>query len=291
MSRDPRGRTVTARVAGVQDGDRPANNNPVNAQMAASLVQLEGPRENVFLRFIADPDVAYLRIRDFGGQDFPQSIETAIRTLRDKGTEALILDLRGNGGGVDQYGALLVSQFTEEPFRYFDRIHLASIAPSFATWKPSTFVDLQNGTVADPRGGYLVTKRLHDGVAEHALTGEPFLRTLIVLIDGGTFSTAADVAAMLRHLDRATFVGEETGGTYEGNTSGLNALISLPHSGLGLKIPMYGYYNAVSQDHQGRGTQPDYPVEKTAADLLRGVDAQLEQAIAIIAASREERPR
>ena len=109
---------------------------------------------------------------------------------------------------------------------------------------------------------------------------------MFILIAGGTFSTAADVTAVLHHLKRATFIGEETGGTYEGNTSGLNALITMPNSGLRLKIPMYRYFNAVSPALRGRGTQPDYPVEKTVADLLRGVDAQLQRAVALAGATR-----
>jgi hypothetical protein len=60
----------------------------------------------------------------------------------------------------------------------------------------------------------------------------------------------------------------------------------MPNSGLVLKIPMYGYFNAVSPTLRGRGTQPDYPVEKTVADLLRGIDAQLQSAVALAGATR-----
>ena len=226
-----------------------------------------------------DPDVARLRIRSFGGQQFPASIETAFRTLRDKATKVLILDLRGNGGGVDEYGALLVSQFTDRPFRYFDRIQVKTIDPSFTTWVPRTYENMRVGTVPDPAGGYLVTSREHSGVAEQQPAPAAFLGTAIVLIDGSTFSTAADVTAQLHHLKRSMFVGEETGGAYEGNTSGLNAMVELPNSMLRLKVMMYGYWNAVESDGRGRGTLPDYPVERRAADLLAGVDVQLERAI------------
>jgi C-terminal processing protease CtpA/Prc len=103
-----------------------------------------------------------------------------------------------------------------------------------------------------------------------------------VLIDGGSFSTTADVAAQLRSRERATFVGEETGGTYEGNTSGLNALIVLPNSRLGLKIMMYGYWNAVrAPASPGRGTLPDHLVSRRVGDILRGTDPTLERAITL----------
>ena len=282
-ARDAEGPVVTTRLAGVVGAERARNSsgNPVNAPMLANAARLEGSRENVALRFVGGRSIAHLRVRAFAGAAYPDQIETAFRTLRDSGTTALILDLRGNGGGDDLYGALLVSQFTDRPFRYFDRIHLTTIRPSFATWRPSTFDELRDGTVADPAGGYLVTARLHEGVSERPPSRLPFLGRVIVLLDGGTFSTAADVTAVLHNMGRATFVGEESGGGYYGNTSGLNALIVLRHSRLRLRIPMYGYWNAVSAGEQGRGTRPDHAVERRTADVLRGVDAQWERALAL----------
>jgi len=109
----------------------------------------------------------------------------------------------------------------------------------------------------------------------------PFLGKLIVLMDGNTFSTAADVTAVLRQMKRATFVGEESGGGFEGNTSGRNASLTLPNSKLSLRVQMSGYWNAVSGGERGRGTQPDFPVEKKVSDLLRGVDAPMEKALAL----------
>jgi C-terminal processing protease CtpA/Prc len=155
---------------------------------------------------------------------------------------------------------------------------LTTIAPSFATWKPSTFESLKTGTVPDSGGGYRVTTTLHPGVGVQRPAAVQFRGTVVVLIDGGSFSTTADVAAQLRALGRATFVGEETAGDYAGNTSGLNALIVLPHSKLRLKIMMYGFWNAVRPDTPGRGTRPDHVVVARVADLLQGRDAALELA-------------
>ena len=291
-ARDADGPAVTTRLTGVVTAERArnANGNPANARMLENAARLEGSRENVALRFVSGPNIAHLRVRAFGGETYPDQIETAFRTLRDSGTAALILDLRGNGGGVDLYGAQLVSQFTDRPFRYFDRIRVTTIRPSFATWRPSTFEDLREGTVADSAGGYLVSPRLHGGVAERPPSRLPFLGRVVVLLDGGTFSTAADVTAVLHNMGRATFVGEESGGGYYGNTSGLNALIVLPHSRLRLRIPMYGYWNAVSAGEQGRGTRPDHAVDRRTADVLRGVDEQWERALALARGAAARQP-
>jgi hypothetical protein len=281
--RDTSGRSITSTIAGIIESDRRTIVNPVNAAMVENMARLDGPRGTIALQFFGDGAIARLRIRAFQGADFPATLDSAFGAMREKGTNALILDLRGNGGGVDEYGALLTSYFVERPFRYFDHIHLTTIAPSFATWLPRTFDQVRAGTVPGPKGGFRVLPVLHPGVGEQRPASHPYLGKLVVLIDGGSFSTTADVAAQLRSRARATFVGEETSGTYEGNTSGLNALIVLPNSRLRMKIMMYGYWNAVrAPAERGRGTLPDHVVGRGVRDLLRGRDPALERAIALV---------
>jgi hypothetical protein len=82
------------------------------------------------------------------------------------------------------------------------------------------------------------------------------------------------------HLKRATFIGEETGGGYYGNNSGVMTRLTLPHSRLQVRIPMYEYWNAV-EGYEGkrRGTIPDHAVQMRVADLIQGKDAALEMAM------------
>jgi len=127
-----------------------------------------------------------------------------------------------------------------------------------------------------------VLPALHPGVEVQKPAASPFLGRVFVLIDGGTFSTSADVCAQLRSLTEATFIGEETGGAVEGNTSGLNAQIVLPHSTLKLKIQMYGYWNDVTSGMKGRGTLPDRNVLRTVDDVLDGTDPALDLAISLM---------
>jgi hypothetical protein len=48
-----------------------------------------------------------------------------------------------------------------------------------------------------------------------------------------------------------------------------------------LSVQMAGYWNAVSGGERGRGPRADFPVEKKVSDLLRGVDAPMEKAMAL----------
>lgn len=282
-ARDAAGKTVTAKLVGVTEADRAKIQNPLNAELQANIAKLEGSRENVSMRFLKEPDVALIRIRGFGGKEYPQWIEDTFRTLREKGAKTLVIDLRGNGGGADMYGAMLVSYLTDKPFRYFDHINVKTINPSFkefSNWPTDREAKLREGMTAVPTGGYLVTAKGHPGVAEQPPGKYPFTGKVFVLIDGGTFSTAADFCAVTHHLKRATFIGEETGGGYYGNNSGVETMVTLPHTKMQIRVPMYEYWNAVP-GYQGkrRGTRPDHTVETTVADLLRGVDKQVELAV------------
>jgi hypothetical protein len=124
---DESGKTVTATLAGVKGIDPSKNTNPVNTPVLAAVAKRDWGSGNLSLRFLKDPDVAEIRMRYFVGDDFPKWMEQTFQTVRDKGTKALILDLRGNGGGNDEYGALLVSCLTDKPFRYFDHIDIKNI--------------------------------------------------------------------------------------------------------------------------------------------------------------------
>jgi hypothetical protein len=281
-ARDAAGRTVMAKLAGVTDASRTKNQNPVNATMQAGIGKLNLSGENLSLRFLKDPEIAQIRIRSFGGNDYPRWIEDTFKTLREKGTKALILDLRGNGGGQDMYGAMLVSYLTDRPFRYFDHINVKTISPSpeHSDWNADREARLREGMEPNPAGGYFVTAKLHPGVAEQPPGKYPFLGKVFVLIDGGTFSTAADFCAVTHHLKRAVFIGEETGGGYYGNNSGMQITVTLPNSKLRVRTPMYEYWNAVpGYDGKRRGTRPDHAVETRTANLLSGVDEQLDLAL------------
>lgn len=279
-ARDAAGKTLETKLSGVPRDQLGKSQNPVNATMRASTARLNWTSENLSLRFLKDPDVAQIRIRVFEGDNFPQWIEGTFKTLREKGTKALIIDLRGNGGGDDMYGAMLVSYLTDQRFRYFDHINVKTIDPSFkehTDWSAERTSQLREKVTPNPAGGYFIW---HPGAAEQAPGKFPFLGKVFVLIDGGTFSTAADFCAVTHHLKRATFIGEETGGGYYGNNSGILARVTLPKSKFQLRLPIYEYWNAVSgYEGETRGTLPDHVVETKAASLLNGVDDQLDLAL------------
>ena len=69
---------------------------------------------------------------------------------------------------------------------------------------------------------------------------------------------------------------------FRSNNSGEVPRITLPNTKLGLYIPLISGYMAVGGTHEHdavRGIIPDFPVKRTIADLLAGVDRDLELAL------------
>lgn len=285
-ARETSGRVVTARLAGVTAADRQANHNPVNSAMQAGLARVRGASyEKLSLRFLKDPDIAEIRIPLFIGDGYPRFIEESFHTLREKGTKTLIIDLRNNGGGEDSYGVMLLSHLTNKPFRYVDRATVKTITWSFQDHWDAKRLDaeqlahVREGLAPNPAGGYFVTEKLGDCLGVKQPAQFPFRGKVFILIDGGTFSTAGDFCAVTHYLKLASFIGEETAGAYCGNNSATEPTVTLPNSNVRFGLPLCSSWNAVGGEVNRRGTIPDHVAVTKTADLLRGVDTQLELAL------------
>lgn len=289
------GKTVVAKLAGVTEAQRKANHNPVNGAMLAGLAKVRGGSyEKLSLRFLKDPDIAEIRIPLFMGADYPRFIEQSFRTLHEKGTKTLIIDLRNNGGGEDAYGVMLVSSLTDRPFHYADHVTIKTINWSFQDhWdaKPLSAEQLSHIREClkpNPAGGYFVTEQLQDSLGQKQPAQFPFRGKVFILIDGATFSTAADFCAVAHHLHLATFIGEETAGAYCGNNSSTEPTVTLPNSNVRFGLPLCSSWNAVGDEGNRHGTIPDYIAPTRTADLLRGIDTQLELALKLAQSSKSQ---
>jgi hypothetical protein len=290
------GKAVESKLAGVTEAQRKANNNSVNDVMLVGLTRVRGEAyEKISLSFLKDPEVAKVRIPSFTGDRYPRWIEDTFRTLREKGTKTLIIDLRSNGGGEDAYGVMLVSYLIDKPFHYVDRVTVKTITWSFEDHWDAKRLDAEQRAqirkclTPNPDGGYFVSEELQDSLGEKRPAKYRFPGDVIILIDGATFSTAADICAVSHHLNRATFIGEETAGAYYGNNSGTVPTVTLPNSKVRFGLPTCASWNAVSgYAGKRRGTIPDHVVVTKTADLLHGVDAQLQLALRLAAKPRSD---
>jgi hypothetical protein len=205
--------------------------------------------------------VALLTIKTFdenrlnGKENFRNFLETSFQEINTRKITDLIIDLRGNGGGADDLGALLYAYLTSKPFNYF-------AAKESTTQKVSVKENPLLG-IQQPK--------------ENNFRGDVFF-----LIDGLSFSTTADFCAIARSERRGKFIGEETGGGYYGYTSGGRKDIQLPNSEIYIIIPTFNYVHAVKKAHyKDRGIIPDYPITPTVSDMIQNKDVVLNFALQV----------
>jgi len=229
---------------------------------------------------------AVLTIRSFGDDPdktrprFPEFLEAAFRELADKKTRGLIIDLRGNGGGHDEYAKLLFAHVMDRPFLYYwgletrkDRYDLFRYTGESAAGAEELAKPLRKNV----RGGFDVVGHPNRGLQ---MPKEPrFAGRVAILIDGGSFSATGEVTSAFHYYKKAVFFGEECGSGYFGNTSGFMVTATLPATGLRVRVPLVLYTMAVDNYPKDRGLVPDVPVEPTIEDLMAGRDVVMERAL------------
>jgi len=205
------------------------------------------------LKILNQSDTAVLTIRSFVYYEHPEKfndfIDEAFAKINRLNIKNLLLDLRNNGGGNPFCTSHLFSYLIPEPLPYF----------------------------AEEYGKYA---RLASPIppAEKAFNGR-----LIVLINGGCFSSTPHLCALLKYHKIGTFVGTEAGATYTCN--GAAQEIKLSHTGFIAVVNRRSYAAAVNGFPDDRGILPDHIVMPRIEDLVQGRDAQKEYALQLIAQS------
>ncbi len=138
---------------------------------------------------VLDGNVGYLKINHFTNwnnfENAKKTITSSFNTLRN--SDALIIDVRNNGGGFEEIVAYLISYLYDgEP------IHLSDYYYRYE----------------DTRSGVWTTKDIQG----KKLPNIP----VYVLVNSRTGSAAESLAYMLKHLKRATVIGETTMGAGNG---------------------------------------------------------------------------
>jgi C-terminal processing protease CtpA/Prc len=187
---------------------------------------------------ILDGNIGYLNLRLFA--DIKYAEETATATMNFlSNANALIIDLRTNGGGVPDMMQLLSSYFFDET---------PVLLSDFYERKTDTKTQL-----------YSFAK-----VTGKRSTNKP----IYILTSKQTFSAAEAFAYTLKHLGKATVVGEITqGGANRTKRINLN-------DGFTISVPYIQAVHPVTKTNwEGKGVDPDIKTNEKAAFLNAYLDA------------------
>lgn len=178
-------------------------------------------------------------------------IDAAVDEFRE--LDGMVIDLRGNGGGV----AVMLSGISG---------HFLNEKVSLGTMRTR---DTELRVVANPRR-----------VAPDGRRVQPFAGPLAVLIDEGTASASEMFAGGLQSVGRARIFGLTSAGAV------LPAALDLLPNGDVLYHAFADFTTTSGVQLEGRGVIPDEQVSLSRAGLLAGRDTQLEAALRWIASRK-----
>ncbi len=240
---------------------------------------------NCELRF--DGDIAIMRIRRFvdmadpgAKKNFAAFYKESFTAIAEKKPKALILDLRGNPGGEDEYGRMLYGYLVNKPFKYYDDLRLNKLDFSFKKYTTQMDFMPPREFTKQADGSFIMTSHPNWGTPKPA--ENPYLGKVIALIDGDCFSTCGEFLSIFWTRHRGQTVGEESGAGITGNNSGPSALVVLPNSKLRLQLPLMRYVMATGKvQNSRRGIPADVPVDYSMEEFLSGHDKAMDVAMTL----------
>ena len=237
---DVSARTVTlVRTEDIEGVDRLVSRDPASVER-----RVHSPVESRLL----DPRTGYIRVSTFAAT--PALVvagwDNAIHGMQAAGAESLVLDLRGNPGGVLSVAVYLASSFITQPVNLAD----LSIANDAGQW------GLSGKLIARPNDAL-------------------WRGNVAVLIDSGCVSACEVLAAALAANPATVVAGTEpTGGVVA-----TVAFWALPTGGV-FQAPLGRFIHGDTVWLEGQGVPPTLDVPVTSASVLSENDQVLDAALA-----------
>ncbi|WP_299764913.1 S41 family peptidase [uncultured Dokdonia sp.] len=240
---------------------------------------------------IVNDTTAYLAVHTFSTDAYKENtvhknykrfLKNSFKTIEEKNITNLIIDVSDNGGGNEGNENLLYSYIGTNYQKYnsvcakSQQTTLDNGVDTPISFKTFRFLERVFSNKKMENGGYCRTEKFGFGLM--AYKKEPHTKytgKLFVLISPVTYSGGSEFSNMVYTNKRATFVGEETGGGYYGNTSGYSVGIPLKYSKLTVIVPALKFDMNVSGSPFGRGVIPHHKVIPTIDEYMNAISAPL----------------
>lgn len=217
--------------------------------------------------------------------DWEEYLDKFFAELESKGIQNLIIDLRGNEGGLTEVNDYLVNKLAREKGeRVFRKPHLSykkvseNIKPHVKTWNKRFY----NTSIWTKRlnTNYRTIKFSANKPKKIKKNKEAYNGQTYMLINESNSSATYILAETCKKNAYTTLVGTETSGTKKGITAGQIFFLTLPNTKIEIDIPLIGRYPMTELPDEG--IKPDILIEQTLNRYSNNQDEQLEQVIKMI---------
>jgi hypothetical protein len=215
------------------------------------------------------------------------------KAMKAAGTEHLILDLRNNGGGSENVSIALARHLFDAPFTWskpvrYKAIRYGDLPQHIESWgnRAALFMPPESAFTRTADGWFDRTPSGTDEADDDDATiqhnplpaAQRYAGRLTVLTGAHNGSGATRTVAWLQERRGAMLVGEDTAGSAEGPTAGQIFLVTLPASGIKVRVPNAWNRTNIASFTPRRGVAADMLVVPTLADFRSNRDRALEVA-------------
>ncbi|MFV7236673.1 S41 family peptidase [Flavobacterium sp. ZB4R12] len=234
-----------------------------------------------------DSSVALMKIRSFKIGDSKTFYKESFSKIATYQSKTLVLDLRNNGGGRLNEIADLYSYLADSTFVFLDKSEVVSKSSLFkgAYFHGGSFGIKALKTIFSPLMYSYLLLTVHKNkngknyyatqTKPHKVNKNAFKGKVYVLINGGSFSASSIISSNLKGSKRAFFVGEETGGAYNGTIAGFMPRVKLPNTDIKIRIGLMFIAPHFKTAPEGRGIFPDIEIIPTLEDRIKENDPEM----------------
>lgn len=189
----------------------------------------------------AQSGIGYLKLQSFT-QSSAAEIKQSILALHQQGMRGLIVDLRGDPGGLLTAAIQVANEF------------------------------LPGGLIVSTRG-----RTADDNMTERANGQRAFKVPLVIVIDEDSASASEILAAAIQENGRGVIVGRRSYGK-----GTVQTLFPLKAVGAGLRLTTAKFYSPRGREMAGAGVEPDVKVENAGRSGANGLDRDLQAAVQVV---------
>ncbi len=234
-----------------------------------------------------DSSIAVLKIKGFHIGNYSKFYQESFQKIKNNQSKTLIIDLRGNTGGRLNEIVNLYTYLSDSTFVFSDK---SEVTQKTSLFRANYFQGGGIGTKVLKAIGspfyygynFFSVHKSKDGkyycnsyTKPQKIDKNAFKGKIYVLINGSSFSASSIISSNLKGSKRATFVGQETGGAYNGTVAGQMPIYELPNSKVKIKLGLIACIPHYKTQIEGRGIFPDKEIIPTLQDRINNNDPEM----------------
>lgn len=224
------------------------------------------------------PNVGLLKIAYFSGSlgmRFTRALDVAIKDLKDRGMDRLIVDLRGNIGGSLGF-ARLASYMCPGTIPIGNSLTPGRLRKGYEREALPHVPMPANKLEALLTLGLFAFRDKSVVLMTQGLGPQPFHGKIVLLVNEWTNSAAEMVTSFAAEHDLATIIGTKTAGNV------LGAANFKVGGGYWVRLPIFGWYTSRGESLDGKGVTPHISIDVDPRQLISGIDQQMDKALEVI---------